>query len=550
MDEVGLNNVNFLSTIGKLNEYTGVMQMTNAKPAAERVNVVPAAQVHDQRIVALMWARAAMLGGFSALAGGLWPPVNWEITFNGVVLSAVGLGLLWALSNLGNRRVAVGLAIGLGLAGLYIGWNAWQRFQPGYAIQPLFTMSAAFKEALAEMNRQGGNGGWYVARMIGSVAGMVVAVETVLLAWYLFCNPGNVQANFSPLRTGTGSRLVDVALGAPRGLWPYVKSAKFSMVLLVISLILFTVAGVNVVAGMWFQSFQAQADITDCVGLAATELGGCIAEKGNFAKLGMTLQYLFAVVVFPLFAWLFSLLGEYIAAKKAADRLASDSRPPIVFLRSFKDDQVTLRRWPRTLLQLLMSPQWWRLNMDRMLLSEFMSWAPPKALGDFKEKDKVRLFGALRKFIENDPPDTPENERRWCIEICKYAASARLIVMVFDGKILKRDTDALKKDEDEGVSWEMEYIGKNPAILQKTVFLISPKGAVRRQDETEEAHAERMNALWRRAGEMSGFEVTQDMTSALACFPSQELVFCGERFSASEYLMALRASIHAFDPES
>lgn len=541
MDDVGFNKANFLSTIGKLDEYTGVMQMTNAKPAAERVNVVPAAQVHDQRIVALMWARAAMLGGFSALAGGLWPPVNWEITLNGLVLSAIGLGLLWALSNLGNRRVAVGLAIGLGLAGLYIGWNASQRLLPGYVIPPLFTMKADFLAALAEMNRQGGSGSWYVARLIGSVAGMVVAVETVLLAWYLFCNPANVHATFSPLRTGTGSRLVDVALGAPRGLWPYVKSAKFSMVLLVISLILFTVAGVNVVAGMWFQSFQAQADITGCVGLAATELGVCIAQKGAFAKLGMTLQYLFAVMVFPLIAWLLSLWGEHVAAKNAADRLGSDKRNPLIFLRSFDDDQVTLKSWPRTILQLLMSPHWWRLNMDRMLLSEFMSWAPPKALGKPEEKTRARPFGALRKFAEFDPPGTPEDKSHWRIDVRKYAADARLIVMAFDEKIMQGD---------KGVSWEMQHISKNPVILQKTIFLISPKGAVRRQDETEEAHAERMNALWRRAGEMSGFEVTQDMTSALACFPSQKLVFCGERFSASEYLMALRASIHAFDPES
>ncbi|MCQ1550167.1 MAG: hypothetical protein NOF05_15435 [Candidatus Accumulibacter phosphatis] len=516
-----------------------VMQMPTAKTNPECVDVAAAARVHDQRIVALMWARAAVLGGCSFLAAGLWPPVSREIAINGLALSAFGLGLLWLLSNLGNQRVAIILCVGFALAGLSIGWNAWQRAQPGYIIEPLFTMQAGFLEALAEMNRQGGSGGWYGARLIGTVAGMVLAVEMLLLAWYLARSIGDTRGNFSPIRAGMRSRLLELALGAPRGLWPYVRSAGLSMLLLLLAMVLLAIAGTNMVAGMWFQSFQAQVDITDCVGFTNNALAECIAEKGEFARTGMTLQYVSAVVILPLLAYLFSLPGEYLAAKSAANRLASDQRAPLIFLRSFDDDQVTLKNWPRTILQLLMLPRWWRLNLDRMLLSEFMSWAPPRALGKPEEKDKASPFGALRKFSEPDPPGTPEEESHWRNDVRHYADTARLIVMVFDERIL---------DGANGVSWEMQYIGNNPAILQKTVLLVSPKYAERRRQETADEHAARLAKLWRRAGEMSGFAVMQDTARAFACFPSQKLVFSGGRCSASEYLMALRASAHTFDP--
>ena len=111
--------------------------MPPAKTNPEYVDVAAAARVHDQSIVALMWARAAVLGGCSFLAAGLWPPVSWEIAVNGLALSAFGLGLLWLLSDLGNRGVAIILCVGLALAGLSIGWNAWQRAQPAFAFTAL-----------------------------------------------------------------------------------------------------------------------------------------------------------------------------------------------------------------------------------------------------------------------------------------------------------------------------------------------------------------------------------------------------------------------------
>ncbi|KFB66779.1 hypothetical protein [Candidatus Accumulibacter vicinus] len=311
------------------------------------------------------------------------------------------------------------------------------------------------------------------------------------------------------------------------------------MLLLLLAMVFLAIAGINMVAGMWFQSFQAQADITDCVGFTNNALAGCIAEKGKFARTGMVLQYVFAVAILPFFAYWLSRGGEYLAAKSAADRLAWDQRAPLIFLRSFDDDQVTLKNSPRTPLQLLMSPRRWRLNLDRMLLSEFMSWAPPRALGKPEEKDKASPFGALRKFSEPDPPGTPEEESHWRNDVRHYTDAARVIVMIFDEKIL---------DGDNGVSWEMQYIGDNPAILRKTVFFVNPKYAERHRQETADEHAARLAKLWRRAGEMSGFAVMQDTARAFACFPSQKLVFSGERCSASEYLMALRASAHTFDP--
>ncbi len=127
----------------------------------------------------------------------------------------------------------------------------------------------------------------------------------------------------------------------------------------------------------------------------------------------------------------------------------TDKRDPILFLRSFRDDQVTLPASPFNLKYWLAEPNKWRL--DHELVERFTEIAPVVAIGRPGDEDKMP-FGAARLYVEDD---------MWKQTVYEIADRAMAIVLV--------------ADETKGVEWEIKTMLEEP-YREKTLFLANPQG--------------------------------------------------------------------------
>lgn len=146
--------------------------------------------------------------------------------------------------------------------------------------------------------------------------------------------------------------------------------------------------------------------------------------------------------------------GAFILAKRLAARRiwasnSDDSARPILFLRSFEDDQFSFR-------QSLRDPiSWWlnlwsfRRNADEMMIDEFAHYGPVIALGQPGEESTP--FGAQRQYASHD---------NWQ-ETIKAAANSAGAIVVAAGST-------------PGLAWEYDLL-KSEDYLAKTVFLFPPQ---------------------------------------------------------------------------
>ncbi|HWS88169.1 MAG TPA: hypothetical protein VN282_14460 [Pyrinomonadaceae bacterium] len=126
--------------------------------------------------------------------------------------------------------------------------------------------------------------------------------------------------------------------------------------------------------------------------------------------------------------------------------VAADPRPPILFLRSFADDQVTLPRPPFYVTYWLAEPNPRRL--DHALVERFSNLAPVVALG--KRGEKNLPYGASRRYVSDD---------EWQDVVEEIATGAHSIVII--------------ADDSPGVEWEVRRMLEEP-FVRKSLFLASP----------------------------------------------------------------------------
>lgn len=131
--------------------------------------------------------------------------------------------------------------------------------------------------------------------------------------------------------------------------------------------------------------------------------------------------------------------------------LATDQRRPILFLRSFRDDQVRLPRSRWSLLRLLTGSSDRRL-LDHLATEELSSLGPVVALG--APGEPMSPYGAARGYFEH---------ANWQHAVLTLMDRAALIVLVVD------DT--------AGTWWEIEQIAARREWLHKTIFLVHPEHA-------------------------------------------------------------------------
>ncbi|HVN63062.1 MAG TPA: hypothetical protein VMT58_00380, partial [Candidatus Binataceae bacterium] len=137
---------------------------------------------------------------------------------------------------------------------------------------------------------------------------------------------------------------------------------------------------------------------------------------------------------------------------------SSDPRPPILFLRSFKDDQVQLQWGGRGQLRHLAAAAEPSPTVDHVLLEEATPVGPVIAIG---MPGSPPPFGVERIYVEDG---------EWQSTVARVAASAQAIVIVVDLT--------------PGVTWELNYL-RDSGSSSKSLYLLPPRlifsaGAIRR----------------------------------------------------------------------
>lgn len=133
------------------------------------------------------------------------------------------------------------------------------------------------------------------------------------------------------------------------------------------------------------------------------------------------------------------------------EALEADLRAPVVFLRSFLDDQVALPRSWRPISDFLLQPGMKIDGLDQLLLREGFSVGPVVALG--KPSDPYPPYGAARGYFAHE---------NWQGAVKQLCLNARSIVICVD------DSEA------GGVWWELEYLTE-AQLLDKTLVLLHPR---------------------------------------------------------------------------
>jgi hypothetical protein len=167
------------------------------------------------------------------------------------------------------------------------------------------------------------------------------------------------------------------------------------------------------------------------------------------AFLGAGLQMLLALPVLLLFG-LFVEKGVRRLLRLSLERLQRvDPRPPILFLRAFKDDQIDLRPAKLSWLGWLAEFGNRATNLDRVLLEEGTPYGPVVAIGN--PKDQHPPYGAARGYFDN---------QTWQQAVSALAHAAAAIVICVDNT--------------EGIWWETDHLASNN-LLGKTLFVIHPR---------------------------------------------------------------------------
>jgi hypothetical protein len=141
-------------------------------------------------------------------------------------------------------------------------------------------------------------------------------------------------------------------------------------------------------------------------------------------------------------------LAKRLAARRIWAMQPSASRKPVLFLRSFEDDQFAFARPWYDLVGHWLGLWSFRRNADEVLIDEFAREGPILALGQPGETRTP--FGAWRRYVDHDD---------WKAVVRDAAGDAEAIVVA--------------AGETPGLKWEYDLV-KAGGALDKTIFLFQP----------------------------------------------------------------------------
>lgn len=140
-----------------------------------------------------------------------------------------------------------------------------------------------------------------------------------------------------------------------------------------------------------------------------------------------------------------SIFLDRLAVVDMQSRLSKDKRSPTLFLRSFGDDRIELKR--SKLVQIL-SFRRKPTTADELMESIFGGFGPYIAIG--RPGERQRTFGASRVYLGDD---------EWQSEVTQFIHEARFVVVFLD--------------KSEGLKWEIDQVLSQGA-LNKTLFILPP----------------------------------------------------------------------------
>lgn len=208
-------------------------------------------------------------------------------------------------------------------------------------------------------------------------------------------------------------------------------------------------------------------------------------------------------------------LARWSSRAALADKVEQDPRPPVLFLRSFQDDQVRLpERSPlasfyRRILTLGLG--WPRL--DHELVERFSRYGPALALGNPGEKSLP--FGAARVYATHE---------RWQEVVRELAARSAHVVLVADST--------------PGVEWEIQTF-QQPPLVDKTAFLCAPRAGDLRESPPLARWLEEAGLP---AGGRPVLAAFQDLEGSLV------LLRCAHPRPSSAYVVAMQAFFRLRSP--
>jgi len=206
----------------------------------------------------------------------------------------------------------------------------------------------------------------------------------------------------------------------------------------------------------------------------------------------------------------------FFAGKRLAARYMwkpearNDTRAPILFLRSFEDDQLNFKRPYWDLVGRWFDLWSFRRNADEALIDEMAQYGPVVALGQPGEKKAP--FGAMRYYATHED---------WQSIITETAQRAQAIVIV--------------AGDSPGVLWEFDLLSKEK-LLDRAILLFRPGAA------TAEINRRALRAFPTSVD--SGLaELPATAGKMIALLPSSKgpALLIAKRPTAASYVVALRA---------
>jgi hypothetical protein len=260
-------------------------------------------------------------------------------------------------------------------------------------------------------------------------------------------------------------------------------------------------------------------------------------NTGSLTTVSMTLGFMLAITlgiilvlaVGPIWAHYLGRFGTRIARAQMRRSLeqvqGADTRSPILFLRSFSDDQVRIP--PRSTTRCGHFEQWLldgssrSVSLDHLLLQEGTVHGPTVALG--KPDDPAPPYGVSRGYFEHSD---------WQAAVTRLCEDAQAIVLVID--------------QSEGLAWEIEFV-LSQGHVGKTLFLLRP------DDVGTSAGIEMMTAILERTGASVVLDERAAQPSVMAAWPApdggQQLVVTSST-SAYAYLLTLRSFLRSARADS
>jgi hypothetical protein len=273
----------------------------------------------------------------------------------------------------------------------------------------------------------------------------------------------------------------------------------------VIGLVVFLVFGT-----FWIQ--LAKALVRSCPELFAGQ------GPAAYCWGALTGNFTFPIIVFTAIVGLavgLRFLARHFAVSSLEKLRREDPRAPILFLRSFSDDQIKLPKPRRGLFRRLVQLGEPRPLLDHVVLEEGTPFGPVVALG---APGSSPPFGAARAYA---------TEEDWQSVVGELMAAAQGIVVTID--------------ETPGVRWELGHIGGN-RFVAKTLFLLPPRFA-----QPEQARRVMMQAVIESGADAAAMEALgaflQSCTRACVGWSIKDRtveIFTTARVSHVSYQIAVR----------